>query len=306
MFFTKGTFGEMKKFDAVDIEVWRLTPRPSGQARSHPKGISPRFLGLLGSLLLHAFVLHSVLAGARNPKYRLPEIQGAGSAKIHSELEPSDTLVLINLPSASMKDTVSREYLASAGLAPREALVTLISPDPLPQLEITPDEVSADPDAKAPVPGEDSASRALLFGRYTGQIDARIERVWRRPRSPVTPVDPSSRDERSGARHVNLSTEDADTFNCEVRIMQDRRGNVQEVQLLRCNGSAAWQHSLIMAILTASPLPAPPNPAVFAEALTITFEGRAYTSGVPADDYESVRRSVADAGPARATHVSIP
>jgi hypothetical protein len=33
--------------------------------------------------------------------------------------------------------------------------------------------------------GGDGAEQARLFGIYTGQIQAQIDRVWRRPRTPV-------------------------------------------------------------------------------------------------------------------------
>jgi hypothetical protein len=61
---------------------------------------------------------------------------------------------------------------------------------------------------------------------------------------------------------------------------------VQEILLPQCNGSAAWLHSLVIAIQQASPLPAPPSPTVFTNALTMTFTGFEYRPDSSADEYE--------------------
>ena len=76
-------------------------------------------------------------------------------------------------------------------------------------------------------------------------------------------------------------------FTCQVRIRQSLSGHIDEVQLLACNGSQAWQHSLLTAIFGASPLPAPPDPGVFTPTLTMTFTAHAYSSDSVADDYET-------------------
>src|SRR6202012_449133 len=119
--------------------------------------------------------------------------------------------------------------------------------------------------------GGDAAELARLFGVYTGQIQARIDRVWRRPRTPVNAIavdqKPTGTDE---------------SFQCEAQIVQDAKGNVQEILLPRCNGSAAWQHSLIVAIRQASPLPAPPSTRVFTQSITVTFVGLPYAEGASA------------------------
>jgi hypothetical protein len=134
----------------------------------------------------------------------------------------------------------------------------------------------------------DTAEFAALTGRYHGQIDARIERAWRRPRSPV------EEGKRSVTPGLNDAVKDESSvaqFSCAVRIIQDPRGNVSEVQLLACNGSTAWKQSLISAILTASPLPAPPDPKVFSSGVTLVFTARQYTSDESTDAYEPAVQS---------------
>ena len=76
-------------------------------------------------------------------------------------------------------------------------------------------------------------------------------------------------------------------FHCQVQIVQDSSGNVQEILLPNCNGSVAWQHSLVLAIRQASPLPAPPSPTVFSPAIALEFVGYAYIAGGPDDEYET-------------------
>jgi len=110
----------------------------------------------------------------------------------------------------------------------------------------------------------DSAGDSVLAGRYAGQIDARIERAWLRPRTPIGAI----------------------RFSCRVSIEQDASGNVKEVALERCNGDARWQLSLVHAIQRASPLPAPPDPAVFRRTLRLTFNAEAFRPGSSAEGYE--------------------
>ncbi len=269
------------------IETWNEPP--PGSTLRFAKG-SRRFrgagrIGVLGSLLIHSLVLQSVLLGARAHKTHRPEVQGPGASLIKSDTDPAESLILIDLPVATLTSKPLVEDLASAGSAPKNLKVTMISPDPLPYIEIHKDATENDPAGEAAVDSGDRAARAALFGRYTGQIDARIERAWRRPRSPVQPEFATSEETR--APQSVKATPDADPFRCQVRILQDGGGRVEEVQLLACNGTAAWQHSLVVAILAASPLPAPPSPTVFTHAITLTFVGYPYGPGSPNDDYET-------------------
>src|SRR5690606_37180118 len=123
-------------------------------------------------------------------------------------------------------------------------LLTIASPDPS-RAVIVPREDKARDDRPVEDSASDQLGRAVLFGRYIGQIQARIERAWIRPRSAA----------------------DGDSFACRVRVLQDRRGNVIEVMLQRCNGDSDWQSSLVRAIERAAPLPAPPDPNVYVDLL---------------------------------------
>lgn len=238
----------------MDLATWSR-PATSGDSDTRPQQLrSPVVAGLVGTFLLHTLVLQSVLLGSQAHKVHPPKVQGPGATLIRSDAEPTENLVLIELPTAIAASKPLFEDLASAGSAPKNLVVTVLSPDPLPHVDIPQDALGESNANVASIDSGDPAARAALFGRYTGQIDARIERAWRRPRSPVNPDFAALNDANSP--HTNSGSLSDDTFRCQVRILQNERGSVQEVQLLNCNGTVAWQHSLVVAILGSSPLPA--------------------------------------------------
>jgi hypothetical protein len=100
----------------------------------------------------------------------------------------------------------------------------------------------------------EESERSQLYGQYLGQIDARIERAWLRPRTPI-----------------------GRSFSCTAGIEQDEAGNIKEIMLVRCNGDARWQQSLVRGIQAASPLPAPPDPKVFRRHITLSFRAETYS-----------------------------
>lgn len=110
----------------------------------------------------------------------------------------------------------------------------------------------------------DPASFGVMYGRYVGQIRARIDRAWQRPRTAIG----------------------APIFQCQVQVDQDGVGRVREVMLVQCNGDARWQLSLVHAIEAASPLPAPPSATVFTQRLLLEFRATAYSPGAPSALYE--------------------
>jgi len=183
------------------------------------------------------------------------------------------TLVMVNLPSNS--ESSLEENISSAGVAELNLTIQIASSDPAPLLEPNQFE-SQDVDEEAAHTAGDPAIQSKLFGSYTSQIDARIERAWRKPRSPIAPP---TKDAQGHIHHK-------DVFTCRARISQDRDGSVTEVELMQCDGSPEWQMSLVNAIQRASPLPSPPSPTVFTNVLTLSFEGRAYVPGYREDEYE--------------------
>jgi hypothetical protein len=234
-------------------------------------------IGACGALLVHGLMLEAMSLGASAPKHRSERETGPGASALLSGADPIMTLVLVQLPGVMRTDQL--EQLASRGAAAASAAIEVLSPDPAPALEID-EAAETDENSEAPQWVGDPAMRSMLFGRYTGQIDARIERAWIKPRSPVveSKIDLLAQQVDRG--------EDDHRFRCTVRIIQDIDGKVGEVELIQCNGTVAWQQSIVNAIQRASPLPAPPTPAVFTNALTLRFEARQYVPGGSAQDYE--------------------
>ena len=244
-------------------------------------------IGLVGTLCLHGLALQSVLLGSGGHRPKPPDAQGAGAVRMNRAASPAHELVLVMIANVQKDDAGLAEQIASLGPQVKNLSIPIMIADPSAELAIGSTDNAPDGSTQVAPEAGDPAVRALMFGRYTGQISARIERAWRRPRSPVNdateapPGDPQS---------VNAANNE--TFTCRVQIRQDTRGNVQEVLLITCDGTEAWRHSLVVAINQSSPLPAPPTPTVFTRALNMTFEAHAYHPGAAPDEYEVEARSV--------------
>jgi hypothetical protein len=270
--------------DKMEIAEWQASSEPPVfQKRNRKRFWSPAIIGALGTLLLHSFIFESVQWAGRGIKVtRL--IQDAGGDPAKTSAESSNSLVLIALPSknAASETATVQNIVSSLPALSKISLSSAVIPDAPAPLNIESLTLGEDQASSDSGNGGDVSERARLTGIYSGQIQARIDRVWRRPRTPVN-EEPSDK-----------KTETADeSFQCEAQIIQDNSGYVQEILLPRCNGSPAWQRSLVMAIRQASPLPAPPDPTVFARSITLRFIGLPYAPGASADEYTVEPPSVA-------------
>lgn len=86
-----------------------------------------------------------------------------------------------------------------------------------------------------------------LAAQWSAAIRARIERAWIRPDSARPGLD------------------------CTVAVTQAPGGTVLRVAVRTCNGDEAVRQSIEDAVLRASPLPAPPDPALFERELLLRF-----------------------------------
>jgi hypothetical protein len=224
-------------------------------------------IGVAGTLLLHALLVLPLFLDLSLPAHEPPNRSGAGASAFVSNAEPVMTVVFINEPStAERKAPADPELLASRGLAPVDLPVVVLSPDVLPAADAADQDKEQDSSAPPEAAG-DQAQHAILYGRYLGQVQARIERAWMRPRTEIG----------------------APRFSCRVRIEQNRLGDVISVSLDHCEGGERWQQSLVSAIRTASPLPAPPDPSVYADRLHLTFQSEGFRPGAPAEEFEPER-----------------
>ncbi len=256
----------------ITVTAWSESQDPVVPKRNAPRQLLPPVvIGLAGSLLLHGFVLQTVVWRSEAQKVRPLKVQEPGSLLNN----PADALVFIDLPKTAKAIDAIDEALASVRAAMKDSPIPVTHPDPSPRRVVETLALSEDKNSESSADSGDNAERARLFGIYSRQIQARVERLWRRPRTPVQ----EGTDSAKAAHFV-------DYFLCQVQIVQDSSGNVQEILLPDCNGSVAWQRSLVLAIQHSSPLSAPPSPTVFSPTLTMIFTGYSYTSARSADDYE--------------------
>jgi hypothetical protein len=253
----------------MDVVEWEDSPLPAvPKIGARQRVLPPTLIGIVGTLVMHAMLIQSVSFASRGPKPKPPETRESANALSKST---GDNLVLISLPTITSANQVANAISSLPDLS-KMKIKSAISADPPDFLNLETLALNENQASGEFASSTDGGEIARLFGIYTGQIQARIDRVWRRPRTPVS----------DGTK----SAEAGESFQCEAQVVQDFRGNVQEVMLPRCNGSAAWQHSLIAAIQHASPLPTPPSSRVFSNSITLRFIGLSYESGFSEDGYE--------------------
>jgi colicin import membrane protein len=94
----------------------------------------------------------------------------------------------------------------------------------------------------------EDAVRGGLLDQWIEVIRQRVQRNWIRPASA-----------RAG-------------LECEVRVAQIPGGEVVDVRVGQCNGDAAVVRSIENAVYRASPLPPPPDAALFERNITLVFK----------------------------------
>lgn len=92
-----------------------------------------------------------------------------------------------------------------------------------------------------------NAIRAGLLEQYKTAIAQKVMRAWIRPSSAQAGLD------------------------CTVRVEQIPGGEVVRVDIVACNGDDVVRRSIEAAVLKASPLPPPPDPALFDRILEFKF-----------------------------------
>lgn len=205
-------------------------------------------IGGAATLLLHSLFLTAALWGGGSA-HRFPDrpdAMGAGANVGKPEGDSGERRIVVQLltevgarPSPSTPDAYLAEQIQKA------LKLEITGPDalPLPPLLIDEHGVSAEStDAEL-------IARTKLVGVYESQMRARIERAWTLPDGAVTDQ----------------------AFTCRVLIRQLRDGQVKEVEVPyeHCNGTDELRQSVVRAIFTASPLPAPPHPGVFVDSFSL-------------------------------------
>lgn len=243
-------------------------PNDGVQPRARPRErVAAGAIAAMATIAVHVLLVESVLMSEGGRYIPRPHQEGLGANAISAEEQAVATLIFIEHPDVGSSNPEPLELAASRGRVMQNLQLTIISPEPTMDLAL--DDVKETADSKEAAPDDsagDRQARAELFGGYLGQIQARIQRAWLRPRSPIG----------------------EESFECRVQVLQTRRGDVLEITLQRCNGSLDWQASLVHAIESASPLPAPPDPHVFAESLQLSFVSNGFDPAGSGEGFEPV------------------
>ncbi len=125
----------------------------------------------------------------------------------------------------------------------------VIAPPQVDVSEAAPQPAEAAPDA--PEEAKLVSEPERLRGIYAGQIEGRIDRAWDRDDDWMKGV---------------LSR------RCSAKVEQNEEGQVQQVEFLDCPQLPDWKRNLESAIRQASPLPAPPERAVFASVIYLDID----------------------------------
>jgi hypothetical protein len=206
-------------------------------------------LGAAATALLHSMLIVAALWGGGMPRFPdQPDAIGAGANQGTPEGDSGERRMVVRL----LEEIISQDppptpdaYLAEQ--VSNALKLEITGPDalPLPPLVIQEDGIPADStDAEL-------IARTKMVGIYESQIRARIERAWTLPDGL-----PKEQD-----------------FSCRALIRQHRDGRISEVELPyeKCDSSPAARQSVVNAIFTASPLPAPPHPGVFVDSFSIVL-----------------------------------
>jgi hypothetical protein len=213
------------------------------------------------SILIHLLFISAFIGAGRATKSRHDD--GLGANEIVSDEEARGILFFVEDPAVAENTEDALPTVASHGKVLQALRLTVVSPD------ADVDTVSGEPSDAVDHEAVEEASSdrhgmAELYGHYLSQIQARIERAWLRPRSPL----------------------DLDDFACRIQIQQNEHGEVGEVTLQKCSEAIPWQLSLVRAIESASPLPAPPDPRIFTKAFELAFHAVPLLPGASDTGYE--------------------
>jgi hypothetical protein len=233
----------------------------------HPRTRSVPVLGVLASVTLHALLLTPTLIEAWGRAPRDADTPFGGHSVRLSSDEPPLIATFIDESDRVAKGAPT-PYASESLLTSPDSFLIPVSVADMPEANVVVASDTSESQDVADDIGERDPGRAFSFGRYVGQISARIDRAWIKPRAPI-----------AGGK-----------FACRARILQSSDGGVKEIELESCDGDPAWQMSLVRAIQNASPLPAPPDPSVFSRSLQIEFEAAPYAPGDSAEGFEPESR----------------
>jgi hypothetical protein len=201
------------------------------------------------TLVIHAFITSSLLLGTEGKTPKRPLTEGFQAASDNpTGTEFVSVMVFVNDKSITLPEEQDPSDYATTSepqATPQQSAAFVSSSNVGESAEVSLEEIDESATEAQDAVG-DGGEAAMLFGRYMDLIKARIERAWE--------IEPAVR-----------------TSKCKVQIRQSKKGEVEEITLVRCTMNEIQQASLVQAIQAASPLSAPPSEKVFTEVVTLTF-----------------------------------
>ncbi len=170
----------------MDVSEWKNTPRYVVSQPPTARALwSPPLIGVFGTLLMHA-IIAQLFYGIGNAQQALQsESQRHKASDDQSKDSSTVSLVLVDQPpSKDVSKRIAEELFRQISADTKRAIVVVL-PD-LPVMNVGDLVLGKDEQEQSVENQEQGDEDARLFGVYTGQIHARIERIWRRPRSPIS------------------------------------------------------------------------------------------------------------------------
>ena len=168
----------------MDVSDWvnvpRLViPRSLPSRRQWPV----RMIGLFGTLALHSTIVMYFYVGMPIHKPLAHRSWDTNASPASANSDGAQSLTLITLPTLSENPPVSRVTFL-AGIESSMPVSTL-RVDPPESINVGILTLDDETSSRATAEGGNGDDRTRLSGIYMGQIRARIDRMWRRPRTPV-------------------------------------------------------------------------------------------------------------------------
>ncbi len=195
------------------------------------------------TIMVHGIFLVTVLMETQGQKRHELKVSNNLSMQSGSSGEFVSTLIWID----ESKDIPSKKSSVAPQVQPQPiALPTMPSVD----VSIEDSQQPGSENTSATNSTENGLGKdpVTLEGLYKRQVKARIDRAF----------------EDSSGKRIALG-------KCIVKVMQTQQGQVIDVEFQRCIALPAWKDSLALAIHRAAPLPAPPDPSVYASELELEF-----------------------------------
>ena len=157
---------------------------PDGDMKTRPVTVS--CAGVLVSLALHLLLMTPVLIGM-GANTKRPHVDSSELGKTADD-GASDSMT-VSFIEASGEQSDAESEQANDWLAANPPLKSVPLSAPAPTYNLPPADDDTDSAHVGPAGSNPSdPGRRLLYGRYIGQITARIERAWMRPRTPIDDV----------------------------------------------------------------------------------------------------------------------